>query len=83
MSERRERLAAARLYLVCDDRSDEFLEAALVGGVDMVQLRVKGADDETIVAAGGRFRRLTQRHGALLILNDRPDLVGVVAADGA
>ena len=40
----RERLAHARLYLVCDARPRAFLEAALHGGVDIVQLRDKGPD---------------------------------------
>ncbi len=36
----------ARLYLVCDERPDRFIEGALRGGVDIVQLRIKGGDDE-------------------------------------
>ena len=52
VADRRQRLEAARLYLVCDDRPDEFLVAALRGGVDIVQLRMKDADDERIVSAG-------------------------------
>ena len=43
VSDRRQRLAQARLYLVCDAQSDEFLAAALRGGVDIVQLRCKAA----------------------------------------
>ncbi len=79
---RHEHLAAARLYLVCGDQPDSFLEAALRGGVDVVQLRVKSADEAAIVSAGHRFRQITERHGALLILNDRPDLVAGIDADG-
>ena len=76
------RLRAARLYLICDARPDEFLQAALRGGVDIVQLRMKDADEERIVATGQRFARLCATHGALFILNDRPDLVAACAADG-
>jgi thiamine-phosphate pyrophosphorylase len=82
VADRRERLCAAHLYLVCDARSDEFLRAALRGGVDIVQLRIKGAEDAEIVAAARRFGRLCAEHGALLIINDRPDLVEPAGADG-
>lgn len=77
-----ERLEAARLYLICDERPDSFLEAALRGGVEIVQLRMKGAHDDEIVAAGRRFARVCGAHGALFLLNDRPDLVGACEADG-
>jgi thiamine-phosphate pyrophosphorylase len=82
MDDRRERLLQARLYLVCDDRPDDFLRAALSGGVDLVQLRCKAASDDAILAAAERFARLCAEHGALFILNDRPDLAARVGADG-
>lgn len=77
-----ERLRDARLYLICGEKPDEFLEAALRGGVDVVQLRLKNADDDRIVAAGRRFARLCGAYQALFILNDRPDLVAGCSADG-
>ena len=82
MSDRRERLRSARLYLVCDEQSDEFLSAVLGAGVDMIQLRMKDAPDAAIVAVGQRFARAASEHGALFILNDRPDLVEAAGADG-
>jgi thiamine-phosphate pyrophosphorylase len=82
VSDRRERLSRARLYLVCAEESDEFLEAVLGAGVDLVQLRMKDASDEAIIAAGRRFARAAAEHGALFILNDRPDLVEATGADG-
>jgi thiamine-phosphate pyrophosphorylase len=82
MNFRRERLAEARLYLVCDARPDEFLHAALGGGVDIVQLRCKDTDDDRIVAAARRFAGVCAEHGALLIVNDRPDLALAAGADG-
>lgn len=82
MSDRLERLAAARLYLVCDARTDQFLHRALAAGVDMVQLRMKGADDEQVLATGARFADVCRQYGALLIVNDRPDLVAAIDADG-
>lgn len=82
MDERAKRLSEARLYLVCDARDDAFLEATLDGGVDVVQLRAKHADEEKILSAAGRFAAACARHGALFILNDRPDLVDAAGADG-
>jgi thiamine-phosphate pyrophosphorylase len=70
------------LYLVCDDRGDAFVEAALRGGVDLVQLRMKQAADEEILAAAGRLKRVCDAHHALLIVNDRPDLAAAAEADG-
>ncbi len=74
----RERLATARLYLVCPALPREWIAAAVRGGVDLVQLRDKELDDDGIVAAARAFRG----HDALFILNDRPDLVEACGADG-
>ena len=82
MTERAVRLQEARLYLVCDEEPDEFLAAVLAAGVDLVQLRMKDAPDTSIVATGQRFARAAAEHGALFILNDRPDLVAATGADG-
>jgi thiamine-phosphate pyrophosphorylase len=78
----RQRLATARLYLVCDARPREWLAAALRGGVDLVQLRDASLDDAGVVAAARAFRAAADETGALFILNDRPDLVEACAADG-
>jgi thiamine-phosphate pyrophosphorylase len=78
----RDRLSHARLYLVCGEASDEFLRAALRGGVDIVQLRMKDRSDAEIVAVARRFARACAAHDALFILNDRPDLVAAAGADG-
>ncbi len=82
MSDRRQRLAQARLYLVCDARPDEFLVAALAGGVDIIQLRSKSGSDVEILAAARRFAAVCRSHGALFIINDRPDLAVAAGADG-
>jgi thiamine-phosphate pyrophosphorylase len=78
----RDALDAARLYLVCDEQTDAFLERALGGGVDIVQLRLKDADDEMILATARRYAAVCHAHGVPLILNDRPDLVATAGADG-
>jgi thiamine-phosphate pyrophosphorylase len=78
----RERIADARLYLVCDARPRAFLDAALRGGVDVVQLRDKTLDDGELIAAAREFRAAADAAGALFVLNDRPDLVAACGADG-
>jgi thiamine-phosphate pyrophosphorylase len=78
----RKRLAGARLYLVCDARPRAFLDAALRGGADLIQLRDKTLSDGDLVAAARVFRAAADAHGALFILNDRPDLVAACEADG-
>jgi thiamine-phosphate pyrophosphorylase len=84
---RRARLARSRLYLVLEARPhgaepDELLEASLRGGVDVVQLRDKDLPDGELVSAAEPFRRACAAHGALFVLNDRPDLVAACEADG-
>ena len=78
----RQRLATARLYLVCDARPRDWLRAALRGGVDLIQLRDKTLDDEELVTAAREFRVAADKGRALFILNDRPDLVDACDADG-
>jgi thiamine-phosphate pyrophosphorylase len=84
---RREWLARARLYLVCDARPggrdpEELLRPALQAGVDVVQLREKSGDERDIVRAGRVFRRLCDAYDALFIVNDRPELAIACGADG-
>jgi thiamine-phosphate pyrophosphorylase len=82
LAEARERLRRARLYLVVEAAAEHLLPAALHGGVDMVQLRDKELDDDSLLEAATRFRSLCREHGALFWLNDRPDLALAVGADG-
>ncbi|MEA2341261.1 MAG: thiamine-phosphate pyrophosphorylase [Solirubrobacteraceae bacterium] len=77
------RLAAARLYLVTGAIAPERLDAALAGGVDLVQLRLKDPeDDAAILREAEVVRAACTRAGALFLLNDRPDLVAAADADG-
>ena len=61
--ERVRRLEAARLYFVCEGRPAggdpaPLLEAALRGGVDLIQLREKAPRcAEELIALAERFRR--------------------------
>ena len=85
--ERRARLQTARLYLICDLAPGgrplaDVLAAALAGGVDIVQLRDKAASPDGLLAGGATARELCDDAGALLIVNDHPDLAAVAGADG-
>lgn len=85
--DRRRRLAEAMLYLCVDRRAehgdlDGFLDTVLAAGVDLVQLRDKTAAPDQIRAAAATFRAAADRHGALFILNDDPELAVEVDADG-
>jgi thiamine-phosphate pyrophosphorylase len=87
-SERRERLAAARLYLVCDANPGgrplpDVLHPAIAGGVQVVQLRDKQLGDEELTAVANAAHALCERLGALLIVNDRPLVAREAGADGA
>jgi thiamine-phosphate pyrophosphorylase len=78
-----DRLRAARVYLVLEaEAAKRVVEPALRGGVDLVQLRDKQASDEEIVSAGRELRALCAAHGALFLVNDRPDLAVACDADG-
>ena len=82
-SDRRARLERARLYFVTDAATPaDVLRGALEGGVDMLQLRDPEAGDDELLAAAARFRALCDEHGALLWINDRPDLALSAEADG-
>ncbi|MCT9930177.1 thiamine phosphate synthase [Planotetraspora sp. A-T 1434] len=83
---RRERLAQARLYLCTDARRDrgdleDFLDAVLAGGVDIVQLREKGLEAREELALLDVFRAACDRHGALLAVNDRADVAYAARPD--
>jgi thiamine-phosphate pyrophosphorylase len=76
-------LEDARLYFVVEaDASDRLLDQALGGGCDLLQLRDKNAGDDELLAAADRFRDACDRHGALFVLNDRPELALQCGADG-
>ena len=79
----RRRLADARLYLCTADRPDlaEFADAALAGGVDVVQLRDKGVEAAAELAALEILAAACARHGALLSVNDRADVALAAGAD--
>lgn len=79
-------LSDARLYLCTDGRRDrgdlaDFLDAALAGGVDIVQLREKGLEAREELALLEVFREACDRHGKLLAVNDRADIAFAARPD--
>lgn len=81
---RRDRLAASRLYVVTGVREDlpAFLDIILGAGVDIVQLRDKNTEGRELLRWAEVFRSATERHRALFIVNDRPDVALAAGADG-
>jgi thiamine-phosphate pyrophosphorylase len=78
-------LAAARLYLCVDSRSrqgdlEQFLDAVLGNGVDVVQLREKGLEAREELRLLETFAAAAERHGALWAVNDRADIARAVRA---
>jgi thiamine-phosphate pyrophosphorylase len=90
-----ERLATALLYLCTDARRErgdlaDFADAALAGGVDIIQLRDKGSVGEQRfgpLEARHELEALevladaARRHDALLAVNDRADIAVAAGAD--
>jgi len=71
------RLKLARLYLCTDAREAQgdfadFVEAALSGGVDLIQLRQKGLDPAHEVELLQQMRKIAQPYQALVVVNDSP-----------
>jgi thiamine-phosphate pyrophosphorylase len=77
-------LGDRRLYLCVSDRDDleEFLEACILGGVDLVQLRDKTLDARPLLRRATAAAAVCRDHGVPFILNDRPDLALACGADG-
>lgn len=80
----RQRLATARTYLVTSPSEQlvAIVEAALRGGVDIVQYREKSADDEIRLQLATQLKDLCHRYDSLFIVNDRVDIAAAVGADG-
>ena len=72
-----------RLYLIAPARPGlaELVEAAVCGGVDLVQVREKELPDGELLRALEEARDVTRRLGVPLVVNDRPDLAVLVEAD--
>ena len=78
-------LKDARLYLCTGSRArtgdlEQFLDAVLANGVDIVQLREKGLEAREEIRLLEVFAAAAERHGALFAVNDRADVARAVRA---
>jgi len=78
-------LKDARLYLCTGSRArtgdlEQFLDAVLANGVDVVQLREKGLEAREEIRLLELFAAAAERHGALFAVNDRADVARAVRA---
>ncbi|MCS6813015.1 MAG: thiamine phosphate synthase [Cyanobacteria bacterium] len=82
--DRRQRLYQSQLYLVTSpvDNLLEVVEAALQGGLALVQYRDKSVEDGIRFTRAKQLCDLCHRYGALFLVNDRPDIALAVDADG-
>ena len=71
------------LGYVCSDKLERAVEKMMEGGVDVLQLRAKGASEEEIESYARRLIPITESAGVPFILNDHPELVPSVGAQGA
>jgi thiamine-phosphate pyrophosphorylase len=82
-------LAGARLYGIVDlgylsaDTAPVAAERLLEGGVDILQIRAKQTDKAIVAALAEEIHALTEPLGVPLILNDYPELLRDVPAEGA
>ncbi len=82
-----DRFARVKLYVLLTSRlcrQDVLATASAVleGGAECIQLREKDMPHGQLLGLAGKLRELTQRRGALFILNDRADIAALVGADG-
>ena len=60
----------------------ELAEACLRGGAKIIQLRAKQDTDAAFLSLADRLRTATRQYGAVLIVNDRPDIALMSGAEG-
>jgi len=71
------------LGYVTPENLEKVCSAMLEGGVDVVQLRAKKASEEEVEECARRIVGLTEEAGISFILNDYPELVPSIGAQGA
>jgi thiamine-phosphate pyrophosphorylase len=81
------RLAAGGLCVlltesICRKPWQEVLHAVLAGGAAAVQVREKDLPDGRLLARARDVARAAHEAGSLAIVNDRPDIAALAAADG-
>ncbi len=82
-------LSEALLYGIADlgylspNHLEHVVEKMIEGGIDVLQLRAKGVSEEQIESYARRLAAITERAGVPFIINDHPELVPSVGAQGA
>ena len=61
---------------------EQLVEALKPGLVKVVQLRLKGVDDQDVIEVGKTLRPICHHFDTTFIVNDRPDLAIKIGADG-
>lgn len=82
----RQRFRQVRLYVLltaglCKQSWQETAAAALRGGARCIQLREKELGNRALLDRARELRALTAQYGALLAVNDRPDIARLAQAD--
>lgn len=82
-----QKLEHCQLYLLvtealCHHGSGPAIRESLAAGIGIVQIREKEMTDRQLLEHGKRVREWTRETGAILIMNDRPDLAVSIEADG-
>ncbi|TBR58283.1 thiamine phosphate synthase [Mastigocladus laminosus UU774] len=82
--QRHQLLLRSHLYLVTSpsDKILDTVEAALKGGLTLVQYRDKKVDDAVRLQQAQKLRQLCHTYNAIFIVNDRVDIALAVDADG-
>ncbi len=79
-------LQDVELYVILSPRSDmdylKMAEEAILGGADMVQLRVKDWMDKKTIEIGEKLREITANYEVPMVINDRLDIALALGADG-
>lgn len=88
MTTKKSKLNAARLYVVLGGSSaagrpaEEIAREAVLGGADIIQLRMKGADSADLLRRARSVGAVVQGLGALFIVNDDARAALESGADG-
>lgn len=87
MSDRHQRLADARLYVVggargAGGRLADLIPWLAASGVDVVQLRERGLSEDSLLDEARACAAAARRAGILFVVNDSPDLARACGADG-
>ena len=61
---------------------EQLVQALTPGLVEVVQLRLKGVDDQHVIDVGKTLRPICHHFDTTFIVNDRPDLAIKIGADG-